>query len=282
LSRKTGEARPMRSAALIGSIIGLVLGNLIFRNWLGGLFGCIAGGWAGAQLEQGLQTRAGLGFGQAARVRQQVIFESIFLTMGHLAKADGRVSDKEIAAARSFMHRQGLRPEEVRVAIELFTRGKRPDFPLGMQMQRLGEACAGQPDLIRAFMEILFEMPLSSGTIHTAERDVLRRVADSLGIGPAEFAAMEGIARARHGFGRHSGPAAKSAADLGQAYKALGIETSATDKEVKTAYRRLMNQHHPDKLVAKGLPESMMEAAKERTREIRAAYEKIRDYRGFK
>ncbi|MDP7660738.1 MAG: DnaJ domain-containing protein, partial [Gammaproteobacteria bacterium] len=65
-------------------------------------------------------------------------------------------------------------------------------------------------------------------------------------------------------------------------YQALGIESTATDKEVKTAYRRLMNQHHPDKLVAKGLPDSMLEVAKERTREIRAAYEVIKEYRKIK
>ena len=78
------------------------------------------------------------------------------------------------------------------------------------------------------------------------------------------------------------GRASSGEAELEQAYKSLGIEATATDKEVKLAYRRLMNQHHPDKLVAKGLPESMMEAAKERTREIRAAYERIRDHRGMR
>ena len=59
-------------------------------------------------------------------------------------------------------------------------------------------------------------------------------------------------------------------------------DLAATDAEVKTAYRRLMNQHHPDKQAARGLPESMLEAAKERTHEIRAAYELIREQRGMK
>jgi DnaJ like chaperone protein len=175
-----------------------------------------------------------------------------------------------------------LRPEEVRVAIDLFSRGKHPDFPLETQMQRMRDACGGQPELIGAFLEILLEIPLSGGGIETAERDVLWRIASTLGLSRVEMARLEALARARHSFGQHSGTHRSAESELAEAYKALGIEAQATDKEVKTAYRRLMNQHHPDKLVSKGLPESMLEAAKERTHEIRAAYEKIRDHRGFK
>jgi DnaJ like chaperone protein len=260
----------------------MVLGYLVFKHWLAGIFGYFAGGWVARQLLQGLQTgRVGAGFG-GARVRQQVFFESVFLAMGHLAKADGRVSAEEIQVARSVMHQWKLRPEEVRVAIELFSRGKHPDFPLETQMQRMRDACGGQPELIGAFLEILLEIPLSGGGIETAERDVLWRIASTLGLSRVEMARLEALARARHSFGQHSGTHRSAETELAAAYKALGIEAQATDKEVKTAYRRLMNQHHPDKLVSKGLPESMLEAAKERTHEIRAAYEKIREHRGFK
>ncbi len=69
---------------------------------------------------------------------------------------------------------------------------------------------------------------------------------------------------------------------MAKAYAALGVAADASDKEVKMAYRRLMNQHHPDKLVAKGLPESMMTVAKDKTREIRTAYDLIKDQRGIK
>jgi DnaJ like chaperone protein len=66
------------------------------------------------------------------------------------------------------------------------------------------------------------------------------------------------------------------------AYEVLGVTRSASDGEVTKAYRRLMNQNHPDKLVAKGLPESMMKVAEEKTRQIRAAYELLRDARGMR
>jgi DnaJ like chaperone protein len=275
----------MFSALFIGNVLGMVLGYLVFRHWFGGLLGFFVGGWLVRQIQLGLNTSSaggGFEFGGNARVRQQVFFESFFLAMGHLAKADGRVSEEEIQAARSTMHRWRLRPEDVKVAIELFSRGKSADFPLESQMARLATACQGQPQLIRAFLENLLEMPLSSGGIKPSERDVLWRIAASLGVGRAQMAQLEALARARRNFGQQPHASMSSADELAEAYKALGIEGSATDKEVKTAYRRLMNQHHPDKLVSKGLPESMMEAAKERTREIRGAYELIRDTRGLK
>ena len=64
-----------------------------------------------------------------------------------------------------------------------------------------------------------------------------------------------------------------------EAYKVLGVPQSASDAEVKKAYRRLTNQHHPDKLVAKGMPEEMVKLANEKTQEIRRAWERIRDHR---
>jgi DnaJ like chaperone protein len=62
----------------------------------------------------------------------------------------------------------------------------------------------------------------------------------------------------------------------------LGVSEEATNAEVKTAYRRLMNQHHPDKLVARGLPKSMIGVAEQKTQEVRAAYETLKARRGFR
>ena len=68
---------------------------------------------------------------------------------------------------------------------------------------------------------------------------------------------------------------------MDDAFAILNLTATATNDEVKKAYRRLMSQHHPDKLVAKGLPEEMIKLATQKTREIRAAYERIREARGF-
>ena len=69
---------------------------------------------------------------------------------------------------------------------------------------------------------------------------------------------------------------------LDQAYAQLGLNSSASDAEVKKAYRKLVSQYHPDKLVSHGLPEEMMDIAKTRVREINTAYDQIKQTRGFK
>ncbi|HEU4617792.1 MAG TPA: DnaJ domain-containing protein, partial [Gammaproteobacteria bacterium] len=88
------------------------------------------------------------------------------------------------------------------------------------------------------------------------------------------------LVRAQHY--RGAGPGAGEAIQVDAAYRVLGVSSEATDEDVKTAYRRLMNQHHPDKLVARGQPQAKVAAAEQRTHEIRAAYDRIKAYRAFK
>ena len=102
-----------------------------------------------------------------------------------------------------------------------------------------------------------------------------------LGFSPLDLERLESMIRAeRHASkGSRSGRVDHVSDD--DAYAILNITSSVSDAEVKRAYRRLMNQHHPDKLVAKGLPKEMMKLAEEKTHEIRVAYERIRETRGF-
>ncbi|NND53388.1 MAG: co-chaperone DjlA [Gammaproteobacteria bacterium] len=276
--------KPLHKWLLVGGLLGF---------WFGGagitrLLGAFAGMAVAYQLHVFLTARNGTGggFSRASTAqRRQVFFETVFLAMGHLAKVDGRVSQEEIRAARSYMHAMRLSPEAVRSAIELFTRGKDPDFPIDSQIAELAAVCGGHRALMRNFLEVLLGFALSKGTISAVERELLWRLAAGLGVSRVEMAQFEAVLRAQASFGSGGGqrqPGYTVADELEQAYKALGIESSASEREVKTAYRRLMSQHHPDKLVANGLPESMKEAAEERTHEIRKAYETIRDHRGIK
>jgi len=259
--------------------MGLMLGSRF--GWLTGLLFAAVGMILGGQFDRG---RAGAQ-GAAGRIhgaaRQQLFFATTFRIMGHVAKADGRVSEEEIQAARALMHRMRLHPEAVRRAIAEFTTGKQADFSLQQQLDEFSRGCGADPSLVRALLEFQMDMVLSKGGIQPAERKVLWQIAAGLGVSQVELAQMEAVLRAQRRFGQgQSRP--DGGLEISEAYRALGIEAKATDKEVKTAYRRLMNQHHPDKLVSKGLPDSMLESAKIRTREIRAAYDLIKERRGIR
>ncbi|HHH47566.1 MAG TPA: co-chaperone DjlA [Gammaproteobacteria bacterium] len=264
---------------LLGKIIGGVFGYLITNN----IWGILIGVFLGHQFDRGL-SRSGGGFSAGWRVvnqarAQQAFFETTFSVMGHLAKADGRVSEEEIALARQVMARMGLPEAARREAIRLFGQGKAADFDLDAALAGFRSVTLGQRNLLQMFLEIQFFAAYADGAMDPDERRVLLHVCESLGFSQADFDRLDAMIQAEmHGFqdgGKRRGPS------LEDAYAILNISEDASDSEVKKAYRRLMSQHHPDKLVAKGLPEEMMKLAQEKTHEIRTAYERIKEARGF-
>jgi len=249
-------------AGPLGALIGVALGH----NFDKGLTGSIR-----AQFQHGAQERI-----------QTVFFTALFSVMGHLAKADGRVSEDEIELARDVMRRMNLNEDMRRAAIRLFDQGKQPDFPLADILSQFRQECQRRRNLMQMFAEILVHAGYADGQLKEAERGVLEQVRQQLGFTVQEFQHIEALVRnARHfgggGFGQE--PPLSPRASLHEAYEILGVKSSASDAEVKKAYRRLMNQHHPDKLVAKGLPEEMMKLATEKTQEIKTAYELIKKNR---
>jgi DnaJ like chaperone protein len=259
-------------------------------NWVGkvvgGLLGFAAGGPVGSLLGVvlGHQFDRGLGmFGRSSvppSGRLQALYSELtFEIMGYLAKSDGRVSEQEISVARRAMHAMRLSPEEVKAAIEHFTRGKSPGYPLAERLRVFRRELGDRTDLAGAFMQIQMQALVAAGDISKAKREALWKVASRLDVGRVQLAQFEALARAQS----FTGAARRDrSAELVNAYRVLGVEEGASDQAIKTAYRRLMNQHHPDKLVARGLPSSMARVAEEKTHEIRAAYERIREHRDLK
>jgi len=222
-----------------------------------------------------------------------VFFRTAFEVMGHVAKSDGRVSEQEIAAARQIFRHFQLDEEQTREAIECFNRGKQAGFDLEGALARLTNACGGRHDLLRVFLEVQMRAALLGNGMQGRTRVLLGRIAQALGISGLEFAHLEALlrlqgygaahAQARGGYaGAGAGHAAPRADPLREAYEVLEVGPAASDAEVKRAYRRLMSQNHPDKLVSRGLPESMLEMAKQKTQTIQAAYERIREARGIR
>ncbi len=267
-----------------GKWIGLVLGGIIGR----GLLGAVVGFIIGHLFDRASAPRPARDAPGPLRER---FFTTTFEVMGHVAKADGRVSEREIDAARATMRRFALGEAQVRRAIECFTAGKDEGYPLEERVRELRDAAEGRMDLCRTFLLIQLEATLFGGGLGAPARERLLRVAAALGIGQAEFMAVEAMLRMRAAAGApggsgHAGGAGNGAASaprqsLADAYELLGVAPGIGDAELTLAYRRLLSQNHPDKLVANGLPESMVAAAHERTRQIISAYENVKRARGM-
>ncbi|MDB2384478.1 co-chaperone DjlA [Endozoicomonas sp.] len=265
-------------------VIGIFLG-LLYGGVFGGIFGGCLGAWLNKNYllkHQGFAKPSGFNRQQA----QSAFFNATFLVMGHLAKADGRVSEDEIQAASAIMKEMRLSPDQRRMAIELFNKGKGQDADIESHLRTFRQV-AGSSTLIPMFLEIQLQAAYADGNLTQAERSVFTWVCGSLGINSISFELLHKRFVAQQAFyqGKYqqqggSGYQRQGAvSDIKQAYNVLGVEKKASDAEVKRAYRKLMSQHHPDKLVAKGLPEEMMQVAKQKAQEIQGAYDKIRQHR---
>jgi len=272
-------------------------------GWLGkavgGLLGFAAGGPIGALLgatlghgvDRGVQRLAeGLTLPPGDRRRiESVFFTATFSTLGHLSKADGRVSEAEIALAEAVMARLQLTGERRSAAIALFRQGKEPGFDLRAMIERFRQECLGRRMLVHLFLEIQLQAAYADGEPSAAKRRVLEEIRAGLRIPELVFRQLEGLVRMQRQFGTAgaggwsgaggqragTGRAPSRGPTLSQAYAVLGVSPKDSDAAVTRAYRKLLSQHHPDKLVAKGVPEDMLKLATQKTREIRRAYEMI-------
>jgi DnaJ like chaperone protein len=209
-------------------------------------------------------------------------FRVTFEVMGYLAKADGRVSEEEIGAAREMMAALRLDERQVQAAIGYFTRGKAAGYDLDAAVLRLRRACAGRPGLLGVFLEIQMRTQLSGTGLRGPSRALLQRIAAMLEISGLELARMEAILRIRAHAQRSAPAAGPSPLELAEAYEVLELEPNASNEEIARAYRRQLSRHHPDKLKANGLPDSMLEYSKQRTQQIIEAWELLRDRRGIR
>jgi DnaJ like chaperone protein len=267
---------------MTGKIVGAILGLLLLRSPWGLLIGMVLGHFYDQAVGASSRPR-----GANPLEIGQKFFAATFEVMGHVAKADGRVSEAEIAAARKVMADFRLDGAQIHAAIAHFTRGKNPDFDLEETLRGLRAATAHVPNLTRAFLEIQVRAALEGTDMKGPARVVVQKIADLLEFGPMELAHIEQVLRLRReqfrAHARNGGSAGAQSAPKGMqlsaAYQILEVDAKATDDVVAKAYRRQLSKHHPDKLKANGLPESMMEHAKERTQQIIEAYELIKSSR---
>lgn len=283
----------------------MVLGKLFggtFGFMVGGPIGALLGAAVGHNFDQQVRNPSitSKGFNEHSHV-QALFLQTAFQLMGHIAKADGRVSELEIATARAIMERLGLDASQRHTAIECFTAGKQPDFAIATAFETFQQISSNRPNLLQQLLEMQLNIAYADGKLHPRTHAQLLFTAAGVGVSRLQFEALHSLFRGQHHWSKKqqhndsrsansdqsgqrrsygSRPTA-GVNSIGQAYAILGLSQDANISEIKLAYRRLLKKHHPDKLAANNVSPTEIKKATEKTRELTAAYERIREARNF-
>jgi DnaJ like chaperone protein len=245
-----------------------------FGKIMGGSVGFMLGGPIGALIGVSLghaliDDKVRAGYPERGRLtgqeqRQAVFFTATFAMLGKMAKADGRVCENEINVVRSFM-RDKLRLDATtqKFAMGVFNEAKNNQTPFADYARQFGQVFQAEPQLRMMFYEMLFSVAMADGVLHPAEEQILRAAPAMLGLHGDLYDTIK----------------RQFVSDLSHHYAMLGLQNGADMNEVKKAYRKLVSEYHPDKVIAKGLPEDFIKFAEEKFRDINEAYEAIKKAR---
>ncbi|NRA61224.1 MAG: co-chaperone DjlA [Psychrobium sp.] len=269
-----------------GKILGVVFGTMF-----GGPFGALLGLFIGHQfdksLSQDFSNQGGFSkffMDKNSFTNQAVFFHAVFSVYGHIAKASGQVTSEEIQAASQLMDRMGLNGEMRQEAQRAFSEGKSNDFPLQETLAEFKRSSFGQRDILQLFLEVQLQAAFADGELHPKEKEILFVVAKSLGFSVNDIKRLLQQLEAQMHYHQQQGRSGHQTTgpNLKDSYDILGVTDNDDDKSVKKAWRKLMSQHHPDKLVAKGLPKEMLKIANQKAQDIQAAYEIVKQHRKMK
>jgi DnaJ like chaperone protein len=283
---------------IYGKIIGGLLG-LVFLKLPGLFIGLFVGHMFDVGYGKDFSNRGGFArfFSSKDGIQNQAIFfHALFSALGHICKADGKVTVDEIAIASKLMDNMKLSKDTRQEAQQAFRDGKAKDFQLTQMLGDFKKHCHGRRDVLQVFLEILISAACADGRITPPELLILEKVASSLNFSRQDLHFListyeaqqrfryRGQNRQQHSGGQHKQnyTAYSSTHSLQDAHRILGVVESDDDKTVKRAYKKQMSLHHPDKLSAKGLPDQALELAKNKTQDIQAAYEVVKERRGIK
>lgn len=264
------------------AFIGLLVGSFISFKLSGGLIGQLSG-FGNVGGITGIKTE-----------RQAIFFKTAFTLMGKIAKADGRVSEQEIAHVEQFMTQLNMSASHRKQAINHFKTGSQANFNIDSLLHEFNAATVTSPNLKQMLMIYLLRVAVADGKLHQNETSLMHDIARQLGYSEQQFVQLMAMIQGQDQFaggayhqGAHRGggnysSSYTSVSAIDSAYQALGVSKENTDAEIKKAYRRLVREYHPDKLMGQGLPEAMIKEATERSQEIQTAYDLIKKMRGMK
>ena len=245
-----------------GKVIGGV-GGFALGGPLGALMGAVAGHAYDKMKEGGPETIIG------DNAAQQVAFTTAIIVLSaKMAKADGQVTRDEVDAFKELFN---IPPDEMKNVGELFDEAKKDASGFEPYAEQIARLFAHEPMVLEELLGALFHIARADGVFHPEEMKLLRKTALIFGFTATQFERLKAIHMGEAG--RDEGPS--------DPYQVLGINRGASDNLVKTTYRKLIRENHPDTLIAKGMPQEFIDVANEKMAAINAAYDLVEKERGL-
>ena len=235
------------------SLIGGIVGGMIGFTLLGPI-GALVGSVMGSRMTRQAKSRR-----NPNNLDHQVaFFTALFACLAKIAKADGRVSEEEVSKIESFISNKfNFAEDERNFAINIFQKAKSDSVSFDAYAKQLYQLLGSSPNSLLVFYELLFELAMADGVMHENEERLLRKIPNIFGLDKNVYEDL---------YNKYVGK-------ISNAYEILGVTKDMTIDEIKKVYRVKRKEFHPDALISKGLPEELIEKAKEKFIEIQAAFE---------
>ncbi|MBN06358.1 MAG: molecular chaperone DjlA [Rhodospirillaceae bacterium] len=235
-----------------GKVIGSVAGFAV-----GGPLGALLGAAAGHALDRSrAQQRPNPG-AASIETRQTAFTIAVIVLSAKMAKADGTVTRDEINTFKTIFN---IPSEEMPNVGRLFDEARQDAEGFEPYAAQMGEMFTHNPAVLESLLSGLFEIALADGVVQSSEMQFLEKVAQEFRLERATFERIKAVHMEE---------------DKETPYQILGVSRNASDKDVKSAYRTLIRENHPDKLIAQGMPQDFIDLATEKMARINGAYEKI-------
>ena len=243
------------------SIIGAILGFIATRSFFGAFIGYLIGSALGSSFISVSSSNQKGSSNFSSNTSQNEFATALLILSASVMKADGFVKKSELEFVKQFFNRQ-FPPSYAREYILRFRDILKKDYNVSSECNRLLRFLSLDQRLF--LIQYLFGIAQADGNVSSSEVKLIEQIASYFRISSIEFQQLKSM------FYK----------DASNAYKVLGLDSKATDTEIKKAYRKMAIKHHPDKFAQMG--EEHQKAAKEKFQKLQDAYETIKKERGMK
>ncbi len=268
-----------------GKVLGAFLGFLV-AGPVGSLFGILIGNFFDRGLNQHFSNPMWHYHAEKRPSVKNIFLQATFSIMGHIAKADGRVSKQEIQLANQTIQHMNLNKAQKKAAQHFFNEGKKEGFKLKQMIVVLNKATRNNPNLLKLFLDIQYKVARLDG-LSEKKIEIMNTILNYTQHAPIHEQSWfheKAYSQSYEHQSNHSyqnKPNHDSHLGLTNAFRILEVQPMASKQEVKRAYKRLMSKHHPDKLIAQGLSKERIKSATEKTQLIAKAYNQICTSKGW-